>query len=585
VLLPQMSSLQRKSTLGLNGGTAFNLFLICVCIGLAALFLFLVFANCWPGPYEDYWADTATIEKFYQGHLNFQDLIMAHNNAHRILIPRLLFFADYKLVSGNNQLLIFISLICKFLLILLANVLLRDQKTTTRIVLNAVLFSAVLNSATAYHTVFNINFQWDLMILFSCLSLYFYVKACEVVHQERLYYLVMSFLLCLLGILSNGGALVVPFVFLFVSWVKKDKFAAIATILVFSFVFYLNFAVLPISTPDEASYEAIIPSWVFKTKTVLFFVFNLMSAGLYKDQSALGVYFSTYFCILLIMGFFLSRKSQGTCNNMFLYVAVLTFFIMIIVAGVRSEWLRNSWAETRYKIISLLFIASLTIHAFFMTERFFVKNALSQIQFLIVAHGLLLAFIVYYFSCGILFEMSNRVFDSHAYMFMHERNRLYGHGLHAHRAIEDPIEAIDPFFKTYGYAYYHNKQGKLVNRDATPVGSPLVPGTDIDEFKKQCAPNSGEINQTIDESNDINIEMPLNTKENSFLKAVLVRDSYYLLDAEGIVVGFAYIYINPESHFTTASIKGYAYAKTGKYVAEIADEKVHCLYALNGNQY
>jgi hypothetical protein len=118
-----------------------------------------------------------------------------------------------------------------------------------------------------------------------------------------------------------------------------------------------------------------------------------------------------------------------------------------------------------------------------------------------------------------------------------------------------------------------------------PVGQSLIARTDIDEFKKQCAPNSGEINQTIDDQNDINIEMPLNAKENSFLKAALVRDSYYLLDAEGVVVGFAYIFINPEHYFTTASIKGYANAKTGKYVAEIADDKPRCLYSLNDNKY
>ena len=65
------------------------------------------------------------------------------------------------------------------------------------------------------------------------------------------------------------------------------------------------------------------------------------------------------------------------------------------------------------------------------------------------------------------------------------------------------------------------------------------------------------------------------------MSAVFFRNTYYVLDHDGTVVGFSYLFVNPDHLFNEAAIKGYVTTPAAQYIAEInrAGEPV-CLHAL-----
>ena len=72
--------------------------------------LYLCYAIEWRGPFRDLWEFIGLIQDQLNGHWDIQALIEPYGGIHRILIPKLLFYLDYRFAAGSNLLALSVTL-------------------------------------------------------------------------------------------------------------------------------------------------------------------------------------------------------------------------------------------------------------------------------------------------------------------------------------------------------------------------------------------------------------------------------------------------------------------------------------------
>jgi hypothetical protein len=552
------------------------------CLCFALVFIFSLLVTCWPGPYNDYWADIWTLQKALTEGIDLVELMTAHNNAHRILIPRLLFVLDYQWFQGSNTLILVAGLISKLLTLLLLNRMIRDQTLSVRLLLNALFFAAILNTNNLYNILYSSNIQWDLMLLFSLLAMACHIRAMD--HPSlNPRWLVAAYAFTLLGLFSHAGALAVLPVFCLMSLLHRNITGFVMSLLAATGIFYLTFYVLPVSDPENDTYQSALMMLLMGSKTVAFFVFNLLDSGLYRHIGTWSFYFSTWLLAWLLLSLFFIRRTKSVYQNLFLYFALFAVLVMFEIAAARSAFTPKHWGSSRFHGISLLFIAALSTHAFFVARQFFQQHAATLFQSLIVLHALAILLLVQYFSYQDAFGLSNKVLRAHAYMFSHQRNQFDGDKIVTFFNERDRIAGIDPFFTAHDLAYYANKQQqnspypRLVELDHN-----LLSSTDMPKLIDSCASLKGTLHTRPDEEGKhLDITWNLHHSAYELPRMLFFRNTYYLLDDAGRVKGFVYLYLDPQKPWQSPAIKGFASSPEGKYVVEINDGQASCLYLLS----
>ncbi|HSC76131.1 MAG TPA: hypothetical protein VLB90_07845 [Pseudomonadales bacterium] len=143
---------------------------------LLALFsIYLTFILQWQGPFRDLWEFVDDIERQFQGEWSWSYLLEAYGGAHRIFLPKLLFFADYYWLGGRNWLTITTALSCQFAYLFLIIRVLRQQSllsTTERTILTASFALALFSTTQINNFLYAMDVQWYMSNLFGLLSLY-----------------------------------------------------------------------------------------------------------------------------------------------------------------------------------------------------------------------------------------------------------------------------------------------------------------------------------------------------------------------------------------------------------------------------
>lgn len=157
-------------------------------------------------PDSDYWGNIAGL--ITEGGVKFDlPALFHHNNEHIVLIPKLIYAANYLATSGSNTGLIIYSLLagaaCTGLLLFLARGLLIDSPW--RLLLCALLFPLVMFSAKLTHSYFlgmsgAIWLTADLLVIGSAAAL------ARAISTESAGWLVLALALALLGILTYSTA-------------------------------------------------------------------------------------------------------------------------------------------------------------------------------------------------------------------------------------------------------------------------------------------------------------------------------------------------------------------------------------------
>jgi hypothetical protein len=554
------------------------------CALFALVFVISLLVTCWPGPYNDYWADIWTLQKALTDGINLPDLITAHNNAHRILVPRLLFILDYQWFQGTNLLILLTGLACKITALLLFNRIIHTQPLAVRLLLNILFFAAILNSNNLYNILYSSNIQWDLMLIFSLLAIYGHTLALEG-HTLRMGWLVIAYLFLLLGLLSQAGTLAALPVFWLICLLHRFHKTLLASVLLSVAILYATFYVLPVSDPGEPTYQPALMMLLLGGKTVLFFVFNLLDSGLYAHIGKISFYFSTWLLALLLLSLSGIRRTQTVHRNIFLLFALFAVLAMIEIAAARSTFTPKHWGSSRFHGISLLFIVAISSHVFLAAQILLGKRAAFLLRSLTLLHALVILLLVQYFSYQDAFGLSNKVFRAHAYMFSHQRNQFDGDKIVTFFNERDRIAGIDPFFTAHDLAYYANKQDHHGNyRQLAELNHTLLAQTDMPGLVNGCATLEATLQVAPDEEGKhLAINWQLQHHAGDLLRLLFFRNTYYLLDEQGSVTGFVYLYLDPQQPWRSPAFRGFASSPSGKYLVEIDDGEARCLYALHSH--
>lgn len=140
---------------------------------VTAFSLYLTFILQWQGPFRDLWEFVDDIERQFNGIWSWDYLIEAYGGAHRIFLPKLLFFADYYWLGGRNWLTIASALLCQCIYLFLIMRMLRQTPagTTERIVLASSFMLALFSTTQVSNFLYAMDVQWYMSNLFGLASL------------------------------------------------------------------------------------------------------------------------------------------------------------------------------------------------------------------------------------------------------------------------------------------------------------------------------------------------------------------------------------------------------------------------------
>lgn len=148
---------------------------------VTAFSLYLTFILQWQGPFRDLWEFVDDIERQFNGVWSWDYLIEAYGGAHRIFLPKLLFFADYYWLGGRNWLTITTALLCQCAyLFLLIRMLQRTMlPVPERLTIAASFMLALFSTTQVSNFLYAMDVQWYMSNLFGLASL------CALAHPAR----------------------------------------------------------------------------------------------------------------------------------------------------------------------------------------------------------------------------------------------------------------------------------------------------------------------------------------------------------------------------------------------------------------
>ena len=556
----------------LYGGTGL------VCLYFLLSFLFYTLTSYWPGPFHDYWFEIPRIEDFFNQHLSWHELVSAHANAHRLVIPRLVFIADYVFFDGGNQFVVMASILCKLVMLLLLNIVIKQESLSVRLILNAVICATVFNAINIPNILNSSNVQWDLMAMFSCLAIYFYANAYVAQNAKKIIFFVLAYLFFVCAFFSQGGSLPVVFVFVLIALLNRSVAGTITSVLFVALLFYLMKYVLPVNDEKAPGMMNAVAMFIFKPKYVSLFTLKLMSANVYN----LGIFalaFSAWSLLLLALGLYFHKKTAVFANNVLLYIACFALIMMILIAAFRMDFAPTAWISNRYHPNVLLFILALHLNAFLLAGVLLQNTPRLLCRVVLLASCAVNFVMPQYFQYSTAGDFANLVFETQSAGLYYGPDQNSARRLVTSVQSFDKIAEADPFFRQHGFAYYANK--KTANGEVKKPGELLIPASELAAFSQSCAVNTAPISYTATEDGKAyHFATTFDSRQNSLLTALFHRDTFYVLDGNGVVTGFTWFYVDATHYRNSARIEGLVNAQTIKYIAEIKDEQLVCRYTL-----
>ncbi|HEY9036464.1 MAG TPA: hypothetical protein VIM96_07085 [Pseudomonadales bacterium] len=142
--------------------TALSLGCLLIAAAMAALVMLIAWQCQWAGPFRDYWEVMPLIETTFTqpiSHWPWHELWAPYGGAHRLVIPKLLFIADFHTTGGSNRLILSASILC---LMMAAGLIIRRVQqcygATPMLYLASAISLVTLFSATQ---LFNLNYSYD----------------------------------------------------------------------------------------------------------------------------------------------------------------------------------------------------------------------------------------------------------------------------------------------------------------------------------------------------------------------------------------------------------------------------------------
>ena len=167
-------NIERDSTRKSNAIAEYSatLFLMMACV-VTIFSLYLVWLLQWQGPFRDLWEFIPELEQQLLGHWSLAYLTDAYGGAHRILLPKLVFFADWRWFGGENTLTIFLSIACQIIYLTLISQTLSKETVLSKSgkkVIFAAFLLALFSTTQVNNFLYAMDVQWFMSNLLGLLA-------------------------------------------------------------------------------------------------------------------------------------------------------------------------------------------------------------------------------------------------------------------------------------------------------------------------------------------------------------------------------------------------------------------------------
>ncbi len=352
-----MTTIERDSLSKSNVIASHTVTALSIVAGIITLFsLYLVGLLRWQGPFKDLWEFIPAIEQQFNGHWSMAYLLEAYGGAHRIFFPKLLFFIDWFLLGGQNNLTIVVAISCQWLYLAL---LIRTASTDTalsqqdRLLIFAAFMLSLFSTTQVNNFLYAMDVQWFMSNVLSLAAFTVLIKQ----PQKTACFLILgiSAALCnftgLMSLVAGTCWLCIQKPF------KKQSIALILFTLGFSFFYIHNPKtsehIVLTTLQHSESFFAAITTIAVTLFTMTVYLLRYLASPLSRDWPWVGAILSTSM-IMTIFIYWRRSYSQSLSQWQNLCLLVASY---IVLSGLATAFGRtiypNSAIAERYQTLVL----------------------------------------------------------------------------------------------------------------------------------------------------------------------------------------------------------------------------------------
>ncbi len=306
------------------------------------------------GLWLDLWDALVFVKPALEGHWDITSLLSPYGGAHRIALPRLLFFLDARYFNLSNQLLFNTAILMHSTLALFFMVLI--TKVNTISVVGKVLLSSIVAlcffSTTQW---FNLLYPSDIQLFgatfFSVMAIALSMHFSQVRHRY-IFMALLLFLVLVAGFFQFLGLLAGFIIALSFFWQKKPKAAGVFLL--------LTLLVLFIYLPSAEVRGGWTFSWSglpFLLPHVLWYVVRYLSSPLSREFLFPAVLLALGSILVVLTCSYYAIRGAYQDNKALRFFLLLAWFVIVVAAvtSVGRIWQPNSATTERYQTLSLLY--------------------------------------------------------------------------------------------------------------------------------------------------------------------------------------------------------------------------------------
>jgi len=332
--------------------------------------LYLCFAIEWRGPFRDLWEFIGLIQEQLNGHWDLNALIAPYGGIHRILIPKLLFYLDYRFAAGSNLLALSVTVLLHITTcyLMIWSVLKFSMfNINDRIWIISIILMFFFSTTQIYNLIYISDNQ---VVIGNSLSVFSAAIFCFYLQKEKLYYLYLSNMIMIIACLSHSSSLMIwPATIVIMMLLKKPGKEIIIQLAAISIVLGLY-----VSGHDPLDTSGVVvPLWkkfivalynvVTHVDGILRYIGLHLSSPMSRDYPIAGIvvsYISIAYLLSIIYRIYKKHWQPEHSEIFWITLTLYGFFIAVITAYGRQIY-PNSALTDRYQTLVMTYWSALII--------------------------------------------------------------------------------------------------------------------------------------------------------------------------------------------------------------------------------
>jgi hypothetical protein len=340
-----------------------SIFLLLAACALALFTVYLCYALEWRGPMRDLWEFVEIIESLFQGNWDWQALLQPYGGIHRIFLPKLMFYLDYRFFHGSNLFSLTLTLLLHIgSAALVISTIFKNHTLKNRelILLTAISLLFFFSTTQIYNLIYNSDNQVVISHAIAILATWCFYKN----------KLISAHILVMLACLSHSSSLMLLPAMSLVLFCQ----GAPRRILIWQIIFSITLLLVYVSGQDPLNASQItLPLWKRILSALYAFAVQLEGIlryiGLYLSSPTsrmlpipgiLISYLSIVYLAFKLFNLYRQKSLSEPSDIFWLTLACYIFFVALVTAYGR-QFYPNSALTDRYQTLVMTYWLAILI--------------------------------------------------------------------------------------------------------------------------------------------------------------------------------------------------------------------------------